>query len=316
MDVEVHPGNETAGIYSHNRLWKLLDQLPVKCKPALVRGDIGYGNDSTMTGCEIRNQKFLFKLRQSKNIKKLIASFETSGNNWIDAGEGWQGIETEAKLSTWERKRRIIILRRYHSKNKTMLELLEDTDQRELPLIYDDEPDNGKYEYQVLITNTSYEILALAQLYRDRADCENNFDELKNQWGWGGFNAQNITRTKTMARLVGLIYNWWNIFCRLAEPNKHMEAKTSRPLLQNIIGRISKSGGYRIVYLSPIGKQSEKILHKLNKVSEFISSIHSTATQLSKKEKWGLILREAFKKFFPSEDVKAMSEGQQLLLDF
>jgi hypothetical protein len=28
-----------------------------------------------------------------------------------------------------------------------------------------------------------YEILSLGQLYRDRADAENAFDELKNQWG-------------------------------------------------------------------------------------------------------------------------------------
>ena len=25
---------------------------------------------------------------------------------------------------------------------------------------------------------------ALAQIYRDRAEAENSFDELKNQWGW------------------------------------------------------------------------------------------------------------------------------------
>ena len=42
------------------------------------------------------------------------------------------------------------------------------------------------YEYAVLVTNTEYEILSLGQLYRDRADAENAFDELKNQWGWGG----------------------------------------------------------------------------------------------------------------------------------
>ena len=42
------------------------------------------------------------------------------------------------------------------------------------------------YEYAVLVTNTDYEILTLGQLYRDRADAENAFDELKNQWGWGG----------------------------------------------------------------------------------------------------------------------------------
>ena len=28
------------------------------------------------------------------------------------------------------------------------------------------------------------EILTIGQLYRDRADCENSFDKLKNQWGW------------------------------------------------------------------------------------------------------------------------------------
>jgi hypothetical protein len=39
------------------------------------------------------------------------------------------------------------------------------------------------YEYAVLVTNTDYAIVSLGQLYRDRADAENAFDELKNQWG-------------------------------------------------------------------------------------------------------------------------------------
>ena len=49
------------------------------------------------------------------------------------------------------------------------------------------------WEYAVLVTNGSYALDAFAQLYRDRADCvdlgfcQNGFDELKNQWGWGGF---------------------------------------------------------------------------------------------------------------------------------
>lgn len=37
------------------------------------------------------------------------------------------------------------------------------------------------YGYAVLVTNTQYDLQAIAQLYRDRADCENGFDELKNQ---------------------------------------------------------------------------------------------------------------------------------------
>ncbi len=54
---------------------------------------------------------------------------------------------------------------------------------------------NGKmrvYEYAVLITSLSDEIITIAQHYRDRADCENIFDELKNQWGWGGFTISSV----------------------------------------------------------------------------------------------------------------------------
>ena len=64
------------------------------------------------------------------------------------------------------------------------------------------------YEYAVLVTHTDYEILSLGQLYRDRADAENAFDELKNQWGWGGFTTHDLHRCQLASRAVALIYNW------------------------------------------------------------------------------------------------------------
>ena len=57
------------------------------------------------------------------------------------------------------------------------------------------------YEYAVLVTNTDYAIVSLGQLYRDRADAENAFDELKNQWGWGGFNTHDLHRCQ-LTRMV------------------------------------------------------------------------------------------------------------------
>jgi len=44
-----------------------------------------------------------------------------------------------------------------------------------------------------------YALDAFAQLYRDRADCENSFDELKNQWGWGRFTTQRLVTVAEMA---------------------------------------------------------------------------------------------------------------------
>ena len=42
----------------------------------------------------------------------------------------------------------------------------------------------------LVVTNAQYDIAAIGQLYRDRCDCENGIDELKNQRGWGGFTTQ------------------------------------------------------------------------------------------------------------------------------
>jgi len=43
-------------------------------------------------------------------------------------------------------------------------------------------------------------------LSRYRADCENVYDEKKNQWGWGGFTTHDLARCQLMARIVALAY--------------------------------------------------------------------------------------------------------------
>ena len=101
-------------------------------------------------------------------------------------------------------------------------------------------PDADAYEYGVLVTSLEEEILTLAQLYRDRADSENPFDELKNQWGWAGFTTRDLPRCQLMARFISLIYNWWSLFVRLAEPDRHLEAVTSRPLLLSAIAETTR----------------------------------------------------------------------------
>ncbi|MDP2753454.1 MAG: hypothetical protein Q8P40_03595, partial [Nitrospirota bacterium] len=88
-----------------------------------------------------------------------------------------------------------------------------------------DSAENAKlWEYAVLVTNADYPLVAMGQLYRDRADCENGFDELKNQSGWGGYTTHDIERCKLSARAVALIYNWWRWHVRPAHPKTRLEA--------------------------------------------------------------------------------------------
>lgn len=51
-----------------------------------------------------------------------------------------------------------------------------------------------QWEYAVLVTNTNCCVAQMSQIYRDRAECEKGFDELKKQWGWGGYSTQDIER--------------------------------------------------------------------------------------------------------------------------
>ena len=56
-------------------------------------------------------------------------------------------------------------------------------------------PAKPMYECAVLVTTAAVkDALSVAQLYRDRADAENIFDERNNQWGWSGFTTQDLAR--------------------------------------------------------------------------------------------------------------------------
>jgi hypothetical protein len=95
-----------------------------------------------------------------------------------------------------------------------------------------------------------------------------------------------------------------------------ISAKTSRIQFQNVIGRLTKTGGKRYFYVSAIGSEAEKTLLQFTKISNFISSLCSTALQLTKNEKWTAILQEAFKKFWPSYQLRPVADGNQMLLNF
>jgi hypothetical protein len=180
MDVEVEAGNRTAGKYSLPGLWRLLDQLPRAAWPWLLRGDCNFGNEAILSDCESRQLPYLFKLRQTANVKKLVQLVSTAPH-WARTGPDWEAVESELQLQGWSRSRRVIVLRRKlaqqrkrphgNTKHPPFLPFLEVVPQAE------------HYEYVVLVTSLPDELGAIGQLYRDRADAENNFDELKNQWG-------------------------------------------------------------------------------------------------------------------------------------
>ncbi len=296
LRVEVMAGNETAPKYSMPGLWAWLDTLAKEERPTLLRGDIAYGNEGVLCEAETRDQDYLSKLKLTSNVKRMIKKLFQQGL-WEDAGQGWEGIEDTLALSGWSRARRVVVLRRKLTGEMLLTE--KDDAQGTFAFIEGDVP-TARYEYAVLVTSTTHPILTLAQLYRDRADSENNFDELKNQWGWGGFTTQDLARCQLMARMVALVYNWWTLFVRLAQPHKHFEAISSRPLLLHGVATQTRHGGQTRLTITSTHAKQATIQAVLTSLAGFLATLKATAEQLTDTQRLHAILTRAFAKFMLS----------------
>ena len=296
LDVEVRPGNETAAKYTMPGLWAFLDRLPRAAWPKCIRGDCSYGNERDMNDAETRGVPYLFKLRQTSKVKALIETL-FARSDWTEAGQGWEGIEEQLRLMGWTKARRVIVLRR---RLKGELALVEPAQtgldcQQQIAFVESD-VEIIKYEYAVLVTSLDYEILSVAQLYRDRGDAENNYDEQTNQWGWGGYTTRDMKRCQIMARIVALIYNWWSLFVRLAIPERHAEAITSRPLLLYGVGKQSFHGGQKTITITSTHAKAEVVQERLRLLTRFLHEIKANARQLDWWQRWRLILSRIFVK--------------------
>lgn len=296
MDVEVQAGNQTAASFAQPELWPMLDGLDKESLPAFVRGDCAWGNQRAMEGAEQRKIPYLFKLKQSANVKKLIVKL-FGNDQWVDAGQNWQGLHSELQLSGWTKTRRVVVLRRALPLGLAA-EKKSPKAAKQMCLDLPEAAYRGVvYEYAVLVTSLVDEVRTVAQHYRDRGDSENNFDELKNQWGWAGFTTHDRKRCQVMARMTALIYNWWTIFMRLGIPDKHAEAITSRPLALFGIARRTRHSNQTTVEVTSTHSKAPMIAVALTRVSGFLKRIKATAEQLTQLERWRLILTAAFQQF-------------------
>jgi hypothetical protein len=294
LDVEALPGNASHGVYGAPALWRLMDErLPADGQPWCVRGDISYGNEEIITGCETRRRDYLFKVRKSTGIKALIREVEVPEQAWGDAGQGWQGSERRARLMGWSAERRLIVLRRIRDTAKATH---TPAIQQEI-FIADLCPDDG-WEYAVLVTSLIHPIPTIAQFYRDRADSENTFADLKNDWSWGGFTTNDQSRNQLMARLIALIFTWWNIFMRQVSPLHHREGHVSRPAILHGVARRVTHAGKSLLRITSLHANAAQITAALTTISANLSNtLRRTATQLANasiKKPWDDIVAAIF----------------------
>ena len=292
LDAEVQGGKAHAAKHGLPKLKEVLASLPADQRPRLVRGDNAYGNEPVMVELEAIQQEYLFKLRQSAGVKRLIEK-QWSREDWRQVGQGFDAVEATLKLSGWSCARRVVVLRRAVKDTLVTEEKpsgKRTKQQQDLPFTDPIEPAR-LWEYAVLVTNSGYDLEAIGQLYRDRADCENGFDELKNQWGWGGYTTQDLERCNLSARAVALVYNWWSWYVRLAHPKTRLEAITSRPMLLSGVARLTEHADQSRLLLTLTHAAGDQIKAMVANVRKGLNTILTSAPQLKKAERWPALVR-------------------------
>ena len=281
LHMEWGKGNTVSATNWITAMEKVWSQPIAQHRIKLNRGDIGFGQEKIIAWHEDKDQarpNYLFKLKLTKNVKRAIQRVD-----WPD----WQGSPTEGmqqvaeiklKLSGWTQERRIVVSRTLKPLNPTPQDQFWGFTEEII------------HAYVTNLTEEQASGFQIIDLYKQRADSENVFDELKNQWGFAGFSSQQAVVSECASRMLLLTYNLWTMFTRVIKnQGTHTEAITSRYELLLIPGRIITSGRQKTVVLS-VGEKLKKLLIQAYKRLQ--AWLKTTAPQLrlygSKPPPWTL----------------------------
>lgn len=321
LGVEVHGGQEHAARHTLPGLWSLLDQLPRTHWPAMLRGDCGYGNEVLLSAAEERGLPCLFKLRHTTKVKTLITQALRAGGVWEDAGDGWEVMTAALRLSGWSRERRVVLVREAPALAPVGTQARRRRDHLGSSLPGSEQwltrPAPWSGRIAVLVTTldpVAYPAIALARLYRERADAENIYDELKNQWGWNGYTTRQLKPCRFMANLVALVYNWWHLYARLHDGAHHREAITSRPALLGGVARMTRHSGQRTIKVSLQHANRDALVQSISNVSNTLGRFHSITEQWTIEQRWILLLTHIFRHWLGGKWLGSLPDEAEPLL--
>ena len=319
LGVEVCGGKDHAARHGLPGLWSLLGALPRTHWPTFLRGDCGYGNEALLCAAETRElarpsasprysppppRPYLCKLRHTAKVKTLLSQMQRRGAAWQNAGDGWEVLEATLRLSGWSRERRVVLVREIPAlapigaQARRRRDHLQPALQGSADWAGSAAPWAGKIA--VLVTSLdapAYPAVALARLYRERADAENVYDELKNQWGWAGYVTQKLAPCRLMANLIALLYNWWHLYARLYDGEHHREAITSRPALLHGVARLTAHSGQRTVKVSLQHEKGDLIAAAITAVSNTLQRLNAIAERWTIEQRWTLLLTHIFRRW-------------------
>lgn len=238
-------GNSTSSESFVSFLEDTLQKLGAR-KAALLRLDSGFYSNDVLTFLEQKSLNHIIAAKFYEPVQRMIASEQC----WILVSKGIEVSETMYKSQSWDKPRRMIIVRQELQKRPN-------APGKELRLFEDDEIYQN-YRYTAYVTNMTLSAVDIWRLYRGRGDAENRIKELKYDFGFDSFNMRDFFGTEAALIFTMLAYNLMSLFRKFIINSKTQQRlSTLRYKIFSIGAYFDKDGDRYILKLALSYKRRE-----------------------------------------------------------
>lgn len=205
-----------------------------RIKVGMVRADSGFWMNEFIEELKAKSIPYIISAKMTKNLQREMINRVAS---WRVLSDGIQISEfTYPQTQAFEAPQRIIVVRQNIEKKGEQY-----TSGKSLTL-FGDEYEN-EWRYSAMSTNLPFEDSMIWDMYRQRANCENQIKELKEDFGLNSYVMRDFWATEAGLTTNVLAYNLMSLFRQLVLRLK------SQPKLSTI--------QKRFIYIAGIFQESE-----------------------------------------------------------
>ncbi len=192
---DTHTAHQCVAFYKQTR-----QGLPKGLNISWVLADSGFSEENFLEYMENEGnggQYYIVAMRLTGWVKQAIVGIQ----DWRQLDNGLEVAEVTRALSTWEKARRLIVVRQHVPTRPNAT--------GKQPLLFKEMEEHREYRYIVLVSNNrDLPPEDIWRTYRPRAGEENVIKELKTGYGWHEFNVHNFWGTEAAMLLIGMVcYN-------------------------------------------------------------------------------------------------------------
>jgi hypothetical protein len=212
----------------------------------LLRLDSGFYQKEVFDYLEANELNYIVAAKLYTPLQRVLYTHPT----WLKLDEGIEIASTDYQSPTWDRPRRLVMVRQE-------IEKRPNATGRQLRL-FTDEALYKNYRYSAFITNIDLPATEVWRIYRNRANAENRIKELKYDFGFDSFNLHNFFGTEAALNFVMLAYNLMSLFRQfILNSRTQQRLSTLRLQVYNIGAYLIRDGRHIVLKLSLRLKQRE-----------------------------------------------------------